>query len=93
LSFFFHKYITIEVRDSQTDFLLFHTSRAQITSQENELKSTSLGEIKLNWKAIAWRDEKDPKYPEGATKPPESETMKLTKKLVKESPKLPKNPF
>lgn len=60
LSFLFHKYITIEVRDSKTDQLLFLTGKAQITGRMEELKSESLGSIALTWKAIGWRDERDP---------------------------------
>lgn len=64
LSFLFHKYITIEVRDSKTDQLLFLTGKAQITGRMEELKSESLGSIALTWKAIGWRDERDPILPE-----------------------------
>jgi len=63
LSFLFHKYITIEVRDSKTDQLLFLTGKAQITSRAEELKAEALGSITLAWKAIGWRDERDPEPP------------------------------
>ncbi len=65
LSFLFHKYITIEVRDSQTDNLLFLTKKAVITSRSEDVKVESIGTVTLNFKAIGWMDEKDPQYPAG----------------------------
>lgn len=60
LSFLFHRYITIEVRDVSTDSLLFYTGKAVITSREEELKVDDLGSVKLSFKAIGFRDERDP---------------------------------
>ena len=65
LSFLFHKYITIEVRDSQTNALLFLTKRAQIVSRSEDVGSGELGNIRLSWRAVGWRDDKMPKYPKG----------------------------
>lgn len=66
LSFLFHKYITIEVRDSQTDSLLFYTGKATIVNQQDSIKAGQLANISLSFKAIAYRDEKQPEYPEGS---------------------------
>lgn len=66
LSFLFHKYITIEVRDSATNELLFYTNKAMITSREEDLSAEQLGRMQLRWKAIGWKDELEPKKPTGA---------------------------
>jgi hypothetical protein len=66
LSFLFHKHIAIEVRDSQTDSLLFYTGRATIVDRQDNVKSGQLANITLRFKAIAYRDEKIPEYPRGA---------------------------
>ena len=63
LSFMFHKYITIEVRDRSTDNLLFKTNKAVITSYGENIQAERLGQITLNFKAIGWADERDPAYP------------------------------
>lgn len=60
LSFLFHKYITIEVRDSATDQILFKTNNAVITSRSEDLTAEQLGKIQLTWKAIGWQDELSP---------------------------------
>jgi hypothetical protein len=68
LGFLFHKYITIEVRDSQTDQVLFMTSKAVVTSRSEELKVDQLANVTLNWKAIGWIDERAPQLPDGYDK-------------------------
>lgn len=60
LAFLFHRYITIEVRDVNTDDILFFTSKAIITSRSEDLKVDQLGSVQLNFKAIGYRDERDP---------------------------------
>lgn len=64
LSFLFHQYIKIEVRDSQTDQLLFYAPRAVITTRQEELRVDQLANVSLNFMAIGFRDEKDPSYPQ-----------------------------
>lgn len=59
ISFLFHKYIQIEVRDSQTDDLLFKTSKAVITSRTEDIRVDQLSNVTLSWKALGWRDEFD----------------------------------
>jgi|SRR5581483_7799687 len=66
LGFLFHKYITIEVRDSATDQLLFFTDKAFVTSRLETLQSEQLGSAQLSFKAIGWKDERDPQLPQGA---------------------------
>lgn len=66
LGFLFHKYITIECRDSATDELLFFTNQAMITSRSEDLQAEQLGRVQLTWKAIGWKDERNPELPEGA---------------------------
>jgi hypothetical protein len=60
LNFLFQRYITIEVRDSVTDQLLFFTDKAMITSRQEDVKVDSLASVQLSWKAIGFRDEREP---------------------------------
>lgn len=64
LSFLFHQHISIEVRDSQTDALLFYTNKAAITSRQEDIRVDQLANVTLTWKAIGWKDEKPPETPE-----------------------------
>ncbi len=66
LSFMFHKYITIEIRDRQTDALIFKTNQAVITSRQEEIRAEQISTVTLSWKAIGWADEKSPALPAGA---------------------------
>jgi hypothetical protein len=68
LSFLFHRYVQIEVRDSQTDQLLFHTNQAVFTSRQEDIKVDQLSNVSLTWKAIGWNDEKPPETPENFDK-------------------------
>lgn len=65
LSFLFHQYITIEVRDSQTNDLLFLAPKAVITTRQEEVKVDDLAQVSLSFQAIGFRDEKDPEQPSG----------------------------
>jgi hypothetical protein len=65
LNFLFQQYITIEVRDSATDQLLFYTSKAMITSRSEELRVDSLANVNLSWKAIGFQDERKPELADG----------------------------
>ena len=64
LSFLFHQHIQIEVRDSQTDALLFFTNKAAITSRQEDIRVDQLSSVTLTWKAIGWKDERSPETPE-----------------------------
>jgi len=64
LSFLFGQYIQIEVRDT-SDNLLFLTNKAVIVSRSEEIRVDQLANVTLQFKAIGWRDEKNPEYPDG----------------------------
>lgn len=66
LNFLFQQYITIEVRDSATDQLLFHTDQAMITSRMEDIKVDQLSSVSLTWRAIGFRDERMPETATGA---------------------------
>jgi len=68
LSFLFHQYITIEVRDSATNQLLFFAPKAVITSRQEEIKIDDMALISLSFTAIGFKDEKEPTEPEGYDK-------------------------
>ncbi len=59
LSFPFHKYISIEVRDEVTNSLLFYTDRAVITTRAEDISNDKLSTVSLNWKAIGWKDDNE----------------------------------
>lgn len=64
LAFLMHKYITIEVRDIVTDDIMFLTTKAMITSRMEDIKVDQLSSVQLSFKAIGFRDERDPSIPE-----------------------------
>lgn len=66
INFLFQQYITIEVRDSATDQLLFYTSKAMITSRSEDIRVDSLANVTLTWRAIGFQDERKPELAEGA---------------------------
>ena len=63
LNFLSQQYITIEARDSATDQLLFYTGQAMITSRAQELRIDQLSNTTLTWRAIGFRDERNPASP------------------------------
>ena len=63
LNMLFQQYITIEVRDSATDQLLFYTDKAMITSRQEDIRVDSLANVQLTWKAIGFKDERTPAPP------------------------------
>lgn len=68
LSFLHQRYIEIEVRDSQTDNLIFLTRRALVVGRTENVKSGQLADMALQFKAIGWSDERAPEYPVGYDK-------------------------
>ncbi len=62
-NFLMNKYITIEVRDSATDTIIFKTNRAMVTGSSGATKAESPAELSLNWKAIGWQAENPPSLP------------------------------
>jgi hypothetical protein len=58
VSFLHQRYIEIEVRDSQTDNLIFLTRRALVTRRSESVKTGSLADMSLEFKAIGFLDER-----------------------------------
>ena len=63
LNFLQQPYIEIEVRDSQTDEIIFLTKKAMITNRSEAIKSNSLAEMTLQFRAIGFRDDHTPLTP------------------------------
>lgn len=59
-NFLHQRYVEIEVRDAQTDNLIFLTKRALITDRSESIRSDALAEMSLNFKAIGFADERNP---------------------------------
>jgi hypothetical protein len=65
VSFLQQRYIEIEVRDSQSDNLIFLTRKALITRRSESIKTGSLADLSLEFRAIGFLDERgNPKVPE-----------------------------
>ena len=69
LSFLFHRYVTLEIRDKKTDITLFKSNRVMITGRTESMNAGEMSNIQLSWKAIGWKDELLPNYPKGYTEP------------------------
>lgn len=69
LSFLHQRYVQIEVRDSQSDNLIFLTKNALITGRSENIRTNALSEMSLSFVAIGYQDEKVPKRPNNADKP------------------------
>lgn len=65
LSFLAHQYIEIEVRDSQTNELLFYTPKAVINSRQEGIQAGAHAQTTLQFMAIGWKDELQPTLPKG----------------------------
>lgn len=63
LNFMFQRYVDIEVRDSQTDNLIFNTKRALITSRTENITAENIAQMTMEFKAIGYADERTPQYP------------------------------
>lgn len=60
-SFMHQRYISIEARDAQTDDLIFLTQKALVTSRSENIDTNDLSKLTLQFKAIGFRDEREPK--------------------------------
>jgi len=69
LSFLFHRYVTLEIRDSKLDVVLFQSNRVAITGRTQNFNTTELSNIVMTFKAIGWRNEMLPQYPKGYKQP------------------------
>ena len=58
VSFLQQRYIEIEVRDSQSDNLIFLTRKAIITRRSESIKTGSLADLSLEFRAIGFQDER-----------------------------------
>jgi len=56
ISFLFDKYLTIEVRDSATDSLLFYTNKAVIVNRSETINAENLATLNLRFKAIGFKE-------------------------------------
>lgn len=63
LNFLHQKYVEIEVRDSQSDNILFYTSKAMITSRNENVRTDDLSRMSLEFVAIGFLDDRDPTKP------------------------------
>lgn len=66
-SFLMNRYITIEVKDSSTDAVIFRAGSAMVTGQQSELSYEQIGRTTLTWKAIGWQVENPPRTPRDQT--------------------------
>lgn len=62
-NFLMNKYITIEVRDSATDTIIFKTNRAMVTGSSGSTNAEKPAEMNLSWKAVGWQAETAPTPP------------------------------
>ena len=60
VNFLISKYISIEVRDSQSDNRIFQTQQAIVTGRHERIEAGKLMETELTWEAIGWIDETSP---------------------------------
>jgi hypothetical protein len=66
LAFLSNKYITIEIRDSSSDQLIFKADKAIVTNQQSQINADDMATTTLNWKAVGWQAETPPQPPEPA---------------------------
>lgn len=59
VSFLHQKYITIEVIDSQSDNLIFRTNKAMVTRRSESVRTGSMAELSLEFRAIGFVDERN----------------------------------
>jgi hypothetical protein len=69
INFLFNQYIQIEVRDSESDKLLFFTNKAMVVSRQETIQVDQLSNVQLAWRAIGYQDERPPELAEGYNKP------------------------
>ena len=68
LSFLFHKYLEIEIKDRVTDYLLFKTTKAVITGYSNNIQAEQMSSVSLTFRAIGWQDNITPSFPKNYDK-------------------------
>lgn len=65
LAFLHQRYVDIEVRDSQTDNLIFQTKKALITSRTENITAENIAQLSMEFRAIGYVDERTPQIPAG----------------------------
>jgi len=88
-SFLMNRYITIEVKDSSTDAVIFRAGTAMITGQQSELSYEQIGRTTLTWKAIGWQVENPPKTPEDQSDSEVKSSLDKASDYLKSKMKLP----
>jgi len=88
-SFLMNRYITIEVKDSSTDAVIFRAGTAMITGQQSELSYEQIGRTTLTWKAIGWQVENPPKTPEDQSDSEVKSSLDKASDYLKSNMKLP----
>lgn len=69
IAFLHQRYVDIEVRDSQTDNLIFQTKRALITSRTENITAENIAQLSMEFRAIGYADERTPQLPSGVGSP------------------------
>lgn len=59
-TFLMNRYISIEVKDSATDAIIFRAGTAMVTGQQGEINSEQMGRTVLTWRAVGWQAENPP---------------------------------
>jgi hypothetical protein len=92
LNYFSQQYIQIEVRDSATDQMLFFTDKAIITSRAEDIRVDDLASVQLTWKAIGYRDERQPETAVDLKAPPpptfQQQLDNAPSRLIPDSPSI-----
>ena len=88
-SFLMNRYITIEVKDSSTDAVVFRAGTAMITGQQSELSYEQIGRTTLTWKAIGWQVENPPKTPKDQSDSEIKSSLDKASDYLKSKMKLP----
>lgn len=63
LNFLFQQYISLEVRDVNSNDLLFKSDKVMIVSRQEDIKVDQLSSVQLSWRAIGFQDERTPEIP------------------------------
>lgn len=90
-SFLHQRYVEIEVRDTQTDNLIFFTNKALITGRSENIKSDSLADLTMTFKSIGWVDERSPRLPDGVGDPVDVDGTSGLTKLSNKAKDIAKN--
>ena len=82
LAFLHQRYVNIEVRDSQTDNLIFQTKKALITSRTENISAENIAQMSMEFKAIGFFDERTPQVPSGVGDQVDTNGTNPVKKLI-----------